>query len=79
MIDGAQQCSVLQVISGDIDGIHRPSCCAGFGCCRFFSLFSCLVCCWLLCEVTKVFTIIMANTNNVILIVIVIVCTFNML
>ena len=26
MTDGAQQCSVLQVISGDIDGIiHRPS------------------------------------------------------
>ena len=27
VIDGAQQCSVLQVISGDIDGIiHRHSC-----------------------------------------------------
>ena len=45
VIDGAQQCSVLQVISGDIDGIiHRHSCCAGFGC-WFFSLFSCYVGC----------------------------------
>ena len=35
VIDGAQQqcSSVLQVISGDIDGIiHRHSCCAGFRC-----------------------------------------------
>ena len=46
MVDGAQQCSacssVLQVISGDIDGIiHRHSCCAGFGC----WFFSCYVSC----------------------------------
>ena len=40
--DGAQQCSVLQVISGDIDGIlHRHSLLlrAGLGC-WFFSFFS---------------------------------------
>ena len=38
VIDGAQQCSVLQVIIDDIDGIiDRHSCCAGFGC-WFFSL-----------------------------------------
>ena len=31
VIDGAQQCSILQVIGGDIDGIiHRHSCWAGF-------------------------------------------------
>ena len=43
VIDGAQQCSVLQAISGDVDGIiHRHSCCAGFEC-WFFSLFSCYV------------------------------------
>ena len=37
-IDSAQQCSVSQVISGDIDGgIHRHSCCVGFGC--WFFLF----------------------------------------
>ena len=40
MIDGSQQCSVLQAISGDIDGIiHSYSCCAGFEC-WFFSFFS---------------------------------------
>ena len=44
-IDGAQQCSVLQVTSGDIDGIiHRHSGCAGFGF-WLFSLFSCYVGC----------------------------------
>ena len=33
VIDGAEQCSVLQVISGGNDGIiHRHSCWAGFGC-----------------------------------------------
>ena len=42
-IDGAQQCSVLQAISGDNDGIiHRHSCCAGFECWFFsFSSSSC--------------------------------------
>ena len=31
VIDGAQQCSILQVISGDFDGIiDRHSCWAGF-------------------------------------------------
>ena len=40
MIDGAQQCSVLQVISCDIDGIiHRHSCCAELGCLFFFVRF----------------------------------------
>ena len=46
VIDGAQQCSVLQVISGDIDGIvHRHSCCAGSGC----WFFSCYVGCCIKC------------------------------
>ena len=45
VIDGAQQCSVLQAIIGDIDGIiHRHSCCARFEC-WFFSFFSCYVGC----------------------------------
>ena len=36
MIDGAQQCSVLKAIRGDIDVIiHRHSCCAGSECCFF--------------------------------------------
>ena len=40
VIDGAEQCSVLQVISGGNDGIiHRHSCWAGFGC-WLFSFFS---------------------------------------
>ena len=40
VIDGAQQCGVLQAISGDIDGIiHRHSSCAGFKC-WFFLFFS---------------------------------------
>ena len=43
VIDGAQQCSVSQVISGDIDGIHRHSCCAGFGCWFFLCYVSCCV------------------------------------
>ena len=41
VIDGAQQCSILQVMGGDIDGIiHRHSCYTGFEC-WFFSFFSC--------------------------------------
>ena len=49
VVDGAQQCNVLQVISGDIDGIiHRYSCCAGFGFWSF-SLFSCYVGCCIKC------------------------------
>ena len=47
VIDGAQQCSVLQVIGGTIDSIiHRHSCWAGYGC-WLFSLFSCYVGCFI--------------------------------
>ena len=43
VIDGTQQCSILQAMSGDVDGtIHRHASCAGFGC-WFFSFFSCCV------------------------------------
>ena len=38
LIDGAQQFSVLQVVSGDADGIHKHFCCTGFGC-WFFSCY----------------------------------------
>ena len=39
-MDDAQQCNILQVISGDIDGTtHRHSSCAGFECCFFFVIF----------------------------------------
>ena len=50
VIDGAQQCSVLQVVCGDIDGIHRHSCFA------VFRVFSRLVFRGLLCRVIEVFT-----------------------
>ena len=38
MVDSAQQCSVLQVISGDIDGIIHRHCCVGLEC-LFFSCY----------------------------------------
>ena len=56
MIEGAEQCSVLQVISGGNDGIiHRHSCWAGFGC-WLFSFFSYYLIGGLLYQVIEVFT-----------------------
>ena len=46
MVHSSACSGVLQVISGDIDGIiHRHSCCAGFGCCFFSSYVGCGIKC----------------------------------